>query len=103
MSSPVDCLHPDFAVQADVERVLLPDRNLGSVLLKLTLHCTACGAPFWFPGLGTGLSHTTPVTSTDGFTAVLPVVPQGRRCEPDPSLVSTLVRTNDVHKGHRRA
>lgn len=56
----------------------------------------------WFPGLGTGLSHVEPATSPDGFLVTLPVVPEGRRCEPDPSLASFRVRNQDAHKGRRK-
>ena len=104
--NPMTCDHPSFAVQATVDRVAMPAPEgavprIGAYRLQVAAHCETCGTPFWFPGLPTGVSFSEPVTGTDGFQATLPLVPANRRLDVDPSLVSTIVRTQDIHKGRR--
>lgn len=106
MTDPATCDHPNFAVQADANRVAMPGPEgsiprIGAYRLLVSCHCTDCNTPFWFPGLPSGVSFKEPVTSNDGFVVALPIVPAGQRNEPDPSLVSTIIRNNDIHKGRK--
>ena len=106
MVEPADCDHPNFAVQADANRIAMPAPEgsvprIGAYRLSITCHCQDCGTPFWFPGLGTGVSFLEPVTSTDGFTVILPIVEANKQNSPDASLVSTIVRNMDIHKGRK--
>ena len=97
------CDHRDLHVEANVNRVMLTDKQVvGAVLLNVKLVCKACSSPFWFPGLPTGTAYTQPTTTTDGFQLTAPAVQANRRCQPDPSLPSVIVRNNDSAKGYRR-
>lgn len=95
------CDHPSVGVTAHTERTQLRDGAVGAYRLTIAAHCALCGTAFWFPGLPTGVSFAEPVTNPDGFQVTLPLVPDGQRCQPDPSLVSAMIRTSDIHKGRK--
>lgn len=100
---PATCAHPEIAAQVNVHRTQLQNGSIGAISMTVSAHCAACGTDFWFPGLPTGASFKEPVTSIDGFLVTLPMVAEGKQLDIDPMLgVTTIVRTNDIHKGHKR-
>lgn len=77
----MNCPHMNFAVQANVGRLLRSDEDSTIVgfTMDVTVKCTECNKPFEFVGLPMGYSPYRPMCSVDGQEARMPIKPVGEQ------------------------
>jgi hypothetical protein len=84
----INCVHLDFAVHADVNRI----EDKGAFMVDIRVECLTCGLPFEFVGVDAGLSFAQPMASVDGQILRAPLRPKG--CILLPAIPGSKVKAN---------
>ena len=85
------CDHKNF--KADVRIARIEDK--GRFIAEIRIHCTDCGVPMQFMGLGPGLDYNGATVSLDGLEANIGIHPQGERPNPLQQLMGYQVAAHN--------
>ncbi len=102
------CAHKDFQAQVSVGRLTekppegvdLDEMDPHSFIAEVQVHCTECGEPFGFKGVGNGFDLDRPTQSMDGLKATLPLRTPSEMAMAGP-LASLDLESRQVARGAR--